>query len=501
MKVLAIRPSLTRRGLTQVSLNPEPTSLLVAATALRDAGHEPRVIDLRVTPRLSRELRGFEPDAALVFLSLLSQGRTAALLDDLRRRFPALRILLVPDGEYGMEHIKERPEEWRFAQADAFTSLSYWNDVRDLVPRVIERWSANAPLDDVDGLWLNQGQGRLPDWRPTAPRADRVGDFGVPDRSFLGATRGRYNFGGFGDTAFVATSFGCRFRCRYCTMSKYGGTIFERDLDDIVSELASLTERNVFLFDYESLQAPEHMARLAQRIEAAGIQKRFRFMTRADSVVAQRGLLERWKAIGLEWVFVGLDGHDDERLVELQKGASLDVNQGAMDLLRELEIPALTGFVVSPDATREDFRAVQRAARRLGPAALGFTVETPLVGTRFFDEEGERVTTRDLSLYDLQHAVLPTRLPLGSFYRRLVGLHLFAGRYNLAFMLRHFAWRDLLRTAWMGLPRLVSLFFAARQHKDGLDQGSRGPTHAEGDAALTAARARGSIPARELQAR
>jgi hypothetical protein len=52
----------------------------------------------------------------------------------------------------------------------------------------------------------------------------------------------------------------------------------------------------------------------------------------------------------------------------------------------------------------------------------GFSVLTPLPGTDLWDETEESLQTRDWELFDIAHAVLPTKLPLDEFYRQYAGL-------------------------------------------------------------------------------
>jgi len=54
------------------------------------------------------------------------------------------------------------------------------------------------------------------------------------------------------------------------------------------------------------------------------------------------------------------------------------------------------------------------------PEIVTISVNTPYPGTETWLTESERVWTRDYRLYDIQHAVLPTRLPLFEFYAELV---------------------------------------------------------------------------------
>lgn len=54
------------------------------------------------------------------------------------------------------------------------------------------------------------------------------------------------------------------------------------------------------------------------------------------------------------------------------------------------------------------------------PEIVHLTVNTPYPGTETWITESRRFTTRDYRLFDVQHAVLPTKLPLEHFYQELV---------------------------------------------------------------------------------
>jgi hopanoid C-3 methylase len=49
------------------------------------------------------------------------------------------------------------------------------------------------------------------------------------------------------------------------------------------------------------------------------------------------------------------------------------------------------------------------------PEIVNISVNTPYPGTETWRTEARRINTRDYRLYDIQHAVLPTRLPLADF--------------------------------------------------------------------------------------
>ena len=54
------------------------------------------------------------------------------------------------------------------------------------------------------------------------------------------------------------------------------------------------------------------------------------------------------------------------------------------------------------------------------PEIVHLTVMTPYPGTDIWHTESRRLATRDYRLFDIQHAVAPTALPLEEFYRELV---------------------------------------------------------------------------------
>ena len=65
------------------------------------------------------------------------------------------------------------------------------------------------------------------------------------------------------------------------------------------------------------------------------------------------------------------------------------------------------------------------------PEVVHFTVATPYPGTETWLTEPRQLTTRDYRLFDVQHAVLPTKLPLHRFYEELVRTQAVLNRKHL----------------------------------------------------------------------
>ena len=65
------------------------------------------------------------------------------------------------------------------------------------------------------------------------------------------------------------------------------------------------------------------------------------------------------------------------------------------------------------------------------PEIVHLTVNTPYPGTESWLTESRRITSLDYRLFDVQHAVLPTRLPLRRFYEELVQTQAVLNRKHL----------------------------------------------------------------------
>jgi hopanoid C-3 methylase len=87
-------------------------------------------------------------------------------------------------------------------------------------------------------------------------------------------------------------------------------------------------------------------------------------------------------------------------------------------------------IIADPDWDEAHFAFVRQWAMSV-PEIVNITVQTPYPGTETWLTESRRLTTLDYRLYDVQHAVLPTRLPLYRFYTELVKTQAVLARKHL----------------------------------------------------------------------
>ncbi|MBF5067605.1 hypothetical protein G6O45_30855, partial [Salmonella enterica subsp. enterica serovar Istanbul] len=74
-------------------------------------------------------------------------------------------------------------------------------------------------------------------------------------------------------------------------------------------------------------------------------------------------------------------------------------------------------FMARADWTHAQFDQLYEYVRSLQIAMPLFTILTPLPGTQLHRAYKDKLLTTDHRLFDLLHAVLPTRLPRDEFYK------------------------------------------------------------------------------------
>ncbi|MGH9060766.1 MAG: hopanoid C-3 methylase HpnR, partial [Acidimicrobiales bacterium] len=91
----------------------------------------------------------------------------------------------------------------------------------------------------------------------------------------------------------------------------------------------------------------------------------------------------------------------------------------ALEVARKIGVTVAINIIADPDWDEAQFRFVREWAMSV-PEIVNITVMTPYPGTENWHTEARRLTTLDYRLFDVQHAVMPTRLPLHRFYEELV---------------------------------------------------------------------------------
>ena len=442
MKVLLVQPgsmhSLGLRGLAQ----PEPLGLECVGGALKDA-HDCRLVDLRVEDTLHENLRRFQPDVVAVCCSFTTDTYACLEIAEAAKAWDPAAFVVV-----GGHHANQNPEDFSHSCVDVVGMAEGEITAR----RLLDALARREDIHQVPGLNINTERGQI--HTGEQPLVRPLDDVAFPDRSLVRDYRA-YHFGISKPTASIETTRGCPFRCNFCSVWEfYAGKVRFKSPERIVAEIEQLKDiPAIFFTDDLFFINLERSKKIAQAIIDAGVQRRFIAQIRSDSVIKDLDNIKLWKEAGLQTVFIGFESIDTRRLDELNKHNTQVNNDRALQILNDMGIYVCGSFIVDPSFAEEDFALLRDYLRSRRINYPSFSVLTPLPGTQLHREKRAELTTHDYRMYDLFHAVLPTRLPLEEFYRE------FASLYRTAYPRRvKFSWEGtgkVLRSMFKGNIRYM----------------------------------------------
>src|ERR671936_509440 len=224
---------------------------------------------------------------------------------------------------------------------------------------------------------------------------------------------------------------GCPWDCSFCSAwTFYGRSYRKASAEAAAEDIASIAEPNVFIVDDVAFIHPEHGFAIGRELEKRNVRKQYYLETRCDVLLRNREVFEYWKRLGLHYMFLGLEALDEDALKLHRKRITPSENFKALEVARELGFTVAVNIIADPDWDERRFAIVREWALSV-PEIVHLTVATPYPGTEIWHTESRRLTTLDNRLFDVQHAVLPTRLPLKRFYDELVATQAVINRKHL----------------------------------------------------------------------
>ena len=394
---------------TEIYLRLEPLGVELVAAAARDAGHRVRIIDLQVSSQQEflRVLDEWRPDAVAFGLNYLANiPEVVDLAKQTRQRLP--RVLFFVGGHSASFTAREILEH-----AEGAIDCVVKGEGEDITPRVLAAARDDrAALHTLPGVVTLAGEGPPPEM---VHNLDAL----TPARDLLPHRR-KYFIGVLDPAASIEFTRGCPWDCSFCSAwTFYGRSYRKLDPARIGEELARIKETGVFIVDDVAFIQADHGHAIGREIERRNIHKRYYLETRGDVLLRNKDVFRYWKRLGLEYMFIGVEAIDEEGLTLFRKRTKLSTNFEALEFARSLGITVAINIIADTDWDEARFKVIRDWALSI-PEIVNVSVNTPYPGTETFLAEARKLATRDYRLFDIQHAVMPTRLPLERFYRELV---------------------------------------------------------------------------------
>ena len=433
MRVLLVHPSPLMYS--ELYLRLEPLGLERVASAIRAAGHEVRLLDLQIFKHADywREVESFQPRA--IGFSLNYLANVPEVLDLAKATKARRPDCFVFAGGHSVSFIA--PEVLDHAGGTIDCVVRGEGEV--IAPLVLEA-IGDPKLETLPGVVTRHGAGPRPTLLEDLDR--------FPPARDLGRRRHKYFIGVLDPCASAEFTRGCPWDCSFCSAwTFYGRSYRKSSAEAAAADIARIAEPNVFLVDDVAFIHPEHGFAIGREIERRGIRKEYYLETRCDVLIKNEEVFAYWRRLGLHYMFLGVEALDEEGLRQLRKRATPNENWKALEIARRLGFTVAINIIADPDWDERRFAVIREWALTV-PEVVHLTVSTPYPGTETWLTESRKLATADYRLFDVQHAVLPTTLPLDRFYDELVQTQQILNQ-------KHLGWRALRDTFFLSAKLLA----------------------------------------------
>jgi hopanoid C-3 methylase HpnR len=406
MKILCVHPA----GLmyTKIFLRLEPLGLELVAAAARTAGHQVRLIDLQVESEAAalRQLRDWRPDVIAVSCNYLAN--VPQVVDLAKAAKTVLPGTIVCVGGHSASFVATA----LIAHGEGAIDCVLKGEGEAGFPPLLAAIEAGRDLATAPGAVTTSGEGPPPGFVHSL-------DTLLPARDLLRHRR-RYFLGILDPCASIEFSRGCPWDCSFCSAWTFYGRSYRLvSPERVVEDLRSIKEPGVFIVDDVSFVHQKHGMEIGEAVARAGIKKQYYLETRGDVLLRNKEVFKFWKELGVQYIFLGLEAIDEEGLTKYRKRVPLGRNFEALEFARSLGIRIAINLIADPDWDHERFRIVREWCLEAHDI-VNISINTPYPGTESWLTEERRLESRDYRLFDIQHCVLPTRLPLAEFYDEVV---------------------------------------------------------------------------------
>ena len=413
----------------------EPLALEYIGAGIKES-HDVMLLDMRIDKKLENVLKEFSPDIVGTTGYTVHVNICVELLRRVKN-FNSNALTVI-----GGHHATISPESF----CNSYIDVIVMGEGVFTFKEVVERFEKGEDLKAVYGVAIPENGGihftPSKDYTP-------LDELPFPDRSLTAHYRSSYFTTHMKPAASLRTSVGCAHRCNFCALWKITGRKYiTREPKRIVEELSTIKEPYVLFADDESFLNVKRMILLADLINETGIRKKYQVSMRADTVVRNPELVEKWGSIGLFRVRIGFESYLDDEIDSFNKKTSVVTNEQALRMLEDNGIGVVSQFIVKQDYDKDKFRELAKYIKKKKMKDPSFSVLTPLPGTILYESVKDNLITKDYDLYDFKHTLLPAKLPLKDFYSEFAKLHM----RMLPF------WRYILYKFFFPLSRFIPTF-------------------------------------------
>ncbi len=344
VRVLLVFPSLSDR-LDRFPTRP-PLGLAYLAAALKQKGHECRLVDEQLEPDLWAVIDKFQPQVVGFSVTTWTAQRVAAKLAELKQNYPQIMCLA------GGPHATALPESLLQAGADIVVRGYAEKTLLD----VLEALAGARPLARVDGITFRDHGAVV----STPPGVEpNLNDLPLPDYAPLDLAGYRW--------CSVSSSRGCPIGCLFCSDSfLFGRRINLRTPAHFVEELERLYVdhgmRNFYVVDEQFTFEATRVMQICRLIQQKGLDITWTVNSRVDCVTGN--MLAAMRAAGCRSIAFGVESGSEQILKTIHKNITPEQVVRAVTLARQAGLRVKTSWIVGlPGSLEEQLKSIDLMAR------------------------------------------------------------------------------------------------------------------------------------------
>ncbi len=210
----------------------------------------------------------------------------------------------------------------------------------------------------------------------------------------------------------IVTSRGCDGACTFCANNVIHGRWRGRSAENTVAELKMLYEKNpnltIHIWDANFMQDGERVAKIIELVKKEGIRFKYFCEMRVDHVTKYPELIQGLAEIGMEWIAIGIESPNQERLKKLKKGITTAGVEKAVEILKINNIKVIGYLMIGdPDETAEQMKEYPMYATKIGVDKIMLAIQTPHPGSQFYKDmqKDGLITSYEWEKYDIGHSV------------------------------------------------------------------------------------------------
>ncbi|MFH1972243.1 MAG: radical SAM protein [archaeon] len=368
-----------------------PVSLGYLARAVKNADHEPVIIDgikERLTPEQLKKIHEKEnPDYVGFQVFSCDVATTKKYIEAIKGKS---KILLGGAHVSGVkEKIFEDFPDADFAfhgEAEKGLPMLLNNEPKETIPGLIWKEGINESYfeTDLDSLGWPIWELMDPSKYPTAPQGAVYRNFPI---------------------APILTSRGCPYQCTYCAGHVVTGRkLRARSTQNVVDEIEMLQNKygvkEIHIIDDTFTQLKSRVLEFTEEVKKRGLKFSLTFPNGVRLDTLDDEVLQALKDCGCYAITLGIESGSQKILNDMKKNLKIETIKEKVDLINKYNIDIMAFFILGyPTETKETINQTIKFAKELNIKRAHFTTFLPLPGTEATKQlcESGKITKIDWS--------------------------------------------------------------------------------------------------------